>query len=91
MTDYFLKNKLPFISRFHDSPNTDKLNTWMGLLKKKGYLIDENYFSILNRVMENASDLFREYFLLIMDQGEMLSFPVLEKYIKCTIRDHFKC
>ena len=25
MTDYFLKNKLPFISRFHDSPNTDKL------------------------------------------------------------------
>lgn len=53
------------------------------LLKKKGYLIDENYFSILNRVMENASDLFREYFLLIMDQGEMLSFPVLEKYIKC--------
>ena len=39
MTDYFLKNKLPFISRFHDSPNTDKLNTWMGLLKKKGYRV----------------------------------------------------
>lgn len=51
--------------------------------KEKGYLIDEDYFSILNRVMENASDLFHEHFLLIMDQGEMLSLPVLEKYIKC--------
>lgn len=39
MTDYFLKNKLPFISRFHDRPNVDKLNTWMLLLKKKGYKV----------------------------------------------------
>lgn len=48
----------------------------------KGYLIDENYVCILNRVMENTSDLFQEHFLLIIDQGEMLSFPELEKYIK---------
>lgn len=40
MSDYFLKNKLPFISRFHDSPNNDKLNTWINLLKKKGYKIE---------------------------------------------------
>lgn len=48
----------------------------------KGYLIDENYVCILNRVMENTSDLFQEHFLLIINQGEMLSFPELEKYIK---------
>ena len=40
MTDFFLKNKLPFISRFHDSPNNDKLNSWINLLKKKGYNIN---------------------------------------------------
>ena len=40
LTDYFLKNKLPFISRFHDSPDTDKLNSWIGLLKKRGYKIN---------------------------------------------------
>lgn len=40
MTDYLLKNKLPFISRFHDEPNNDKLNTWINLLKKKGYKIN---------------------------------------------------
>ena len=42
MTDFFLKNKLPFISRFHDSPNNDKLNSWINLLKKKGYKINTN-------------------------------------------------
>lgn len=40
MTDFFLKNKLPFISRFHDSPNNDKLNSWINLLKRKGYNIN---------------------------------------------------
>lgn len=40
LTDYLLKNKLPFISRFHDSPNDDKLNSWIGLLKKRGYKIN---------------------------------------------------
>lgn len=40
MTDFFLKNKLPFISRFHDSPNNDKLNVWINLLKRKGYNIN---------------------------------------------------
>lgn len=40
MTDFFLKNKLPFISRFHDAPNNDKLNVWINLLKKKGYNIN---------------------------------------------------
>lgn len=40
LTDYFLKNKLPFISRFHDSPDTDKLKSWIGLLKKRGYKIN---------------------------------------------------
>lgn len=40
MTDYFLKNKLPFISRFHDEPNNEKLLNWITLLKKKGYKIN---------------------------------------------------
>lgn len=40
MTDFFLKNKLPFISRFHDGPNNDKLNVWINLLKRKGYNIN---------------------------------------------------
>ena len=40
LTDYFLKNKLPFISRFPDSPDNDKLNSCIGLLKKRGYKIN---------------------------------------------------
>ena len=35
MTDYFIKNNLPFISRFHDKPNDEKICTWINLLKKK--------------------------------------------------------
>ena len=42
MTDYFIKNNLPFISRFHDKPNDEKICTWINLLKKKGYKIDIN-------------------------------------------------
>lgn len=37
MTDYFLKNKLPFISRYHGEPNNDKLILWNNLLKQRGY------------------------------------------------------
>lgn len=42
MTDYFMKNNLPFISRFHDKPNDEKICTWINLLKKKGYKININ-------------------------------------------------
>lgn len=42
MTDYFIKNNLPFISRFHDKPNDEKICTWINLLKKKGYKININ-------------------------------------------------
>lgn len=40
MTDYFIKNRLPFISRFHDNPNNEKIEKWITLLKKKGYKIN---------------------------------------------------
>ena len=37
LTDYFIKNKLPFIARNHDEPNRNKLSSWNHLLKERGY------------------------------------------------------
>lgn len=42
MTDFFIKNNLPFIARNHDNPSTEKLNRWNGLLRKRGYKVDNH-------------------------------------------------
>ena len=41
MTDYFIKNKLPFIARNHERPNDVKISNWNNLLKQRGYNIHQ--------------------------------------------------
>lgn len=51
-------------------------------LKKNGFMKEDTFLDILYMVLKKGDQLFRSHFLIIMDQGQMLSFTLLEKYIK---------
>lgn len=89
LTDYFIKNKLPFISRFHDSPNNERLLVWINLLKKKGYNINlgkKKEFSAddikeVQKTYENAKEKVVYDKMAIMSQSKA-------KYSACNV-GHF--
>lgn len=89
MTDYFLKNKLPFISRFHDTPNDEKIRTWINLLKKKGYKID------INKKKDFTAEDIKEVQKVYADSGEKVIYDKMAimgqskaKYSSCNV-GHF--
>ncbi len=59
LTDYFIKHKLPFIARNHDTPNKDKLSSWNHLLKMRGY-DSSKFVNFSNKEITNKLNLYKD-------------------------------
>lgn len=87
LTDYFIKHKLPFIARNHDTPNMNKLSSWNHLLRMRGYDVGK-LSSGTSSEISSRLNLYRDSKERIILDSYAIKSQAKAKYSACNI-GHF--